>query len=443
MGQYFSQSSEQDFSTKFVNDKLLHGYNLFTRNSNARFAFTKFIKHGFWIEHITIPGFFSEFCGELNFQDLDDLETGSNQSKITEDLIRKLKKISNDNISNFEAYTGTLFNSYFLPFGSCVFIESSFFKDSPTYTKYFTQIFLNKETKEPEFVTNKRTFNNLESCFSKQQMKSIVIGCLFPLFLESIEFEEFIENEKFILKYKNSIASLDTPCTINNESKYNSFINNNNLYNQTLCVNDYIENQKSNENNYYNNETYNNNSEYFNSGNTIQELRINDIIAEAAASIDITEIERLLFSGQWLSNLLSSVEDLEICVTLSSARKDRMGFPLVYVNKEFEKLTLYDRKHVIGHKCSHFMQCKNTEKQQIKLISEALRTAQPIKVALTNIRSDGTEFFNLLALKPIFDMNGEYAYVIGVQYDLTGEDSSMKQLKLIDDVLALLPNILK
>lgn len=50
------------------------------------------------------------------------------------------------------------------------------------------------------------------------------------------------------------------------------------------------------------------------------------------------------------------------------------------------------------------------EPDQIAALSKALREAKPVKVALTNYRKDGTKFKNLLAMKPIFDSEGNYRF---------------------------------
>ena len=45
-------------------------------------------------------------------------------------------------------------------------------------------------------------------------------------------------------------------------------------------------------------------------------------------------------------------------------------------------------------------------------------------------------------MKPVFDENGEYIYVIGVQFDVTQSDATPAKLKLADDVINMLPNVI-
>ena len=49
-----------------------------------------------------------------------------------------------------------------------------------------------------------------------------------------------------------------------------------------------------------------------------------------------------------------------------------------------------------------------SEVESVARLTEALREAKPLKVAITNWRKDGTAFRNLLAIKPIMDQNGDY-----------------------------------
>lgn len=114
-----------------------------------------------------------------------------------------------------------------------------------------------------------------------------------------------------------------------------------------------------------------------------------DIVFEAASSVDESELETLLASGRWFANLLASVENINFSVSIATARADRPGFPLIYVNKAFEQLTGYSRNEVVGQNC-RFLQSEWTEKEQIEVMVQALATAQPVKVAVTNCRKDGS-----------------------------------------------------
>jgi PAS domain-containing protein len=75
----------------------------------------------------------------------------------------------------------------------------------------------------------------------------------------------------------------------------------------------------------------------------------------------VQEISRLLGSESWLAALVAAAEGLALSFSLATAHRDRKGFPLLYVNKYFEKLTGYPRNEVIGRNCK-FLQGIDTAK---------------------------------------------------------------------------------
>eukprot|EP01035_Chromulina_nebulosa_P019237 gene19237-25088_t len=74
--------------------------------------------------------------------------------------------------------------------------------------------------------------------------------------------------------------------------------------------------------------------------------RESDLSVRAFLSIDTVELGRILGSQSWLNALLAAAEGLPVSFCLSSARKDRKGFPVLYVNKSFELLTETE-KHLL------------------------------------------------------------------------------------------------
>lgn len=161
---------------------------------------------------------------------------------------------------------------------------------------------------------------------------------------------------------------------------------------------------------------------------------------KALSSVDQLEIERLIRAGSVLSSILIAVERLPVCVSIATARRDRPGFPLIYVNSAFEKVTGYSRNEIVGQNC-RFLQAGKAEPEVIERLSYALKHAQPVRAAVTNFRKDGMPFKNLLAMKPIFDEHGEYAYVVGVQFDVTQQDATPAKFAFAEEVLRMLPNV--
>jgi PAS domain S-box-containing protein len=165
------------------------------------------------------------------------------------------------------------------------------------------------------------------------------------------------------------------------------------------------------------------------------------IAQKAMSTVDLLEVDRLLQSGSWLASMLAAVESLPVGVSLATASKERMGFPLIYVNECFAQITGYARSEIVGQNC-RFLQAGKAEQDSIDRLTTALRGSKPIRIAITNFRKDGMPFKNLLAMKPIFSEAGQCEYVVGVHFDVTQDHVTPDKLKLADQVLQMLPNII-
>ena len=115
------------------------------------------------------------------------------------------------------------------------------------------------------------------------------------------------------------------------------------------------------------------------------------------------------------------------------------GAPMVFVNDEFCRTTGYPKEEATGRNC-RFLQGPDTEPEAIQVIRNTLSKGQDCHVKLTNYRKNGDKFQNLLSMKPVFDADGIYRFVIGVQFEVK-EDQNLKQrLVQLDKLLRLLPS---
>jgi len=151
------------------------------------------------------------------------------------------------------------------------------------------------------------------------------------------------------------------------------------------------------------------------------------------------DVKDLINSEKWLEPLLVCCEKLPIAISIATTKTQ--GFPLIYVNKEFTNMTKFQKEDCIGKKCS-FLQSDNSEAEQITKMQESLCNAQPIKVQLTNFKKNGEKFINLLAMKPIFDQDGGYRYVIALSSDVTSLDTTALKLSVADNILKLMPDMI-
>jgi PAS domain-containing protein len=111
-------------------------------------------------------------------------------------------------------------------------------------------------------------------------------------------------------------------------------------------------------------------------------------------------------------------------------------------------ITGYSRDEVLGRNCK-FLQCEDmSEEEQVSAMGNALSSAQPVRVALTNMRKDGSEFLNIVSMHPVFDnLDGEFSFVVSVQFKMKEDDRgdnirlepSLKRKKLITKIQKALP----
>lgn len=114
--------------------------------------------------------------------------------------------------------------------------------------------------------------------------------------------------------------------------------------------------------------------------------------------------------------LAQAVDQSHEGITIADARQP--GWPLVYVNAGFERLTGYTPAELLGKSC-HFLQGTDTEQPEIKMLREALHDGTGCLVTLRNYRRDGSMFWNELSLSPVRDDAGIITHYIGIQHDVT------------------------
>lgn len=172
----------------------------------------------------------------------------------------------------------------------------------------------------------------------------------------------------------------------------------------------------------------------------------------------------------WLNQFHNFFESFPVAVSVASTTRNKhSAFPLSYLNHAFEAVTQFHREDVLGQSCRFLHSEERTEFVQRDRIRVALQDMQGIRLGLTNVRRDGTPFYNLLALQPVFrplpitssrKTVGEesstkssssiqfpqeyvFSHVIGIQYELKHRRPSLTvDLLVVEDLIALLYGIL-
>ena len=115
-------------------------------------------------------------------------------------------------------------------------------------------------------------------------------------------------------------------------------------------------------------------------------------------------------------SLAKMIENTSVPFSVSNPRIH--DNPIIMCNKAFVELTGYNEQEILGRNC-RFLSGKDTNPQHTQLIVNAVRNHEPILVEILNYKKDGTPFQNALMIAPIFDDDGELAYFLGSQMELT------------------------
>ena len=127
-----------------------------------------------------------------------------------------------------------------------------------------------------------------------------------------------------------------------------------------------------------------------------------------------------------------AIEAVRQGVTIADARQD--GYPLIYANDAFERITGYTTPEILGQSC-RFLQGDRTDEATVDTIRAALDAREPVSVELLNYRRDGTPFWNQLDIVPVTDDSGTVTHFLGLQRDVTERTARKERLQVMARVL--------
>ena len=94
--------------------------------------------------------------------------------------------------------------------------------------------------------------------------------------------------------------------------------------------------------------------------------------------------------------------------------------PIVAVNAAFEALSGYSTDEILGRNC-RFLQGPETDRETIRKMSASLRREEGCIQWLLNYRKNGSVFWNLLFISPVYGSDGRLLYFFSNQHDLSSE----------------------
>ncbi|GLT36984.1 hypothetical protein SLA2020_113280 [Shorea laevis] len=96
------------------------------------------------------------------------------------------------------------------------------------------------------------------------------------------------------------------------------------------------------------------------------------------------------------------------------------GHPIVFASRSFLKMTGYSPEEVIGRNGRVF-QGPRTNRRTVMEIREAIREERGLQVNLLNYRKDGTPFWMLFQMSPVFSKeDGRVIHFVAVQVPISG-----------------------
>eukprot|EP01038_Epipyxis_sp_PR26KG_P009585 gene9585-12909_t len=401
-------------SSPLVSKSLLKVSNMLMNDESARKCYIDFINRGDWVNQLSNADPFARKIRKLLVK--DNISRINSESSNEDDNFDQ----SND-LSTVQETINSIYEEYGLPQN----FESQLKFHAITEKKLLAL------TTEGIVVQNSNNDEDNNSLFSAVQMKPILLSIIFPIFIRSQQYSEWLrQQEQMIVR-----GSYDINEVILKHRKRNSFESSSSDISTKISIGTPSSRLQELFDEYNDNHTNELNTENQPKSTVI----ILDLIHKNLSSILNAEhaINQMLINTDWLVSIIETVENLPLCVSIASADINNPGFPLIYVNKQFEITTQYSRHEIIGKNCK-FLQSNNSEIDQINKMRHALANAQPIKVAITNKKKNNSEFLNLFALKPVFDRVKP-----SVQYDLSNAEIDLKLINLVDDLLAILPNIMK
>ncbi|MFB6093025.1 MAG: PAS domain-containing protein [Haloquadratum sp.] len=111
-----------------------------------------------------------------------------------------------------------------------------------------------------------------------------------------------------------------------------------------------------------------------------------------------------------------AMDEAPVGITIADARMPDQ--PLVYANAAFERITGYPPAYAVGRNC-RFLQGAETRDEPVAEMRAAIEEGRATTVELRNYRRDGELFWNEVTIAPLRDGDGEVAYYVGFQRDVT------------------------
>jgi len=124
--------------------------------------------------------------------------------------------------------------------------------------------------------------------------------------------------------------------------------------------------------------------------------------------------------------LASAIEASPVGISIVDPSKP--DYPLTYVNPAFTQMTGYSAADVEGTNC-RFLQGADTSEQQVDRLRKTIDADGEDRFEMLNYRKDGTPFWNLLQVSPVFDEDQDLVAYVGIQQDISKRKQAEVELQ--------------
>ena len=121
-------------------------------------------------------------------------------------------------------------------------------------------------------------------------------------------------------------------------------------------------------------------------------------------------------------SLVASKTDNAVIIT------DRYGM-IEWVNRGFERITEYGLEEVRGKKPGAFLQGPETKVEDIRTISQGIKSGKPFKHEIYNYSKSGRGYWLSLSVTPVYGDNGVLQKFIAIESDITKEKEAQAELE--------------
>ncbi|MFC1680665.1 PAS domain-containing protein [Pseudomonadota bacterium] len=123
-------------------------------------------------------------------------------------------------------------------------------------------------------------------------------------------------------------------------------------------------------------------------------------------------------SNELLAGLFETTCDLAFdSVMVTSAKALEGGYPIIFVNRAFTRMTGYTAEEIIG-KSPGILQGPNTDPAVIERLASDLQAGRTFHGKAVNYRKDGSEFMLEWKVSPVKDAWGATVNLVSVQREV-------------------------